>query len=212
MFSHFLPKDKKFFSQFNQMSKKIEEGAAAMVLLLNNFDKIETKAQEVKRIEHECDSITHETLNYLNTTFVTPFDHSDIYDLVSQMDDIMDYMETAANSIELFKLKVPSPDIKSMGELLRDASGVLTQAIACLDDHKNKQKILSHCNHIDSLEKEADRVFRKAIAGLFADKDNNKIRTIDVLKWKEVFESVEDAMDACKKVANTIESIILKSS
>jgi hypothetical protein len=169
---------------------------------------IETKAKRVSDIEHETDVITHRCVEALHKTFITPSDRDNIHRLITRMDDVMDFVEAAAERIALYELTVMSADVRDLADVLVRAAQQVELAIKGLRNLKDPQSILKQCIDINRLENESDQILRRAVAKLFkVEKD-----PIMVIKWKEVYENLENAADRCEDVANIIEGVILEHS
>ena len=156
-------------------------------------------------IEHEGDELTHEVMRRLNTSFVTPFDREDIQQLASNLDDVLDHIEAAAEFLQLHKIDQPLPQMISLMETLTDASRKTAAAMPSLRKMKDLDQ---YWIEINRLENEGDRFYRRTIAELFS----GDYKAMDVLKWKEIIEQIEQGIDRLEDVANTIETISLKQS
>lgn len=165
------------------------------------------RALEIKAIEEACDSITHRVVEKLHRVFITPLDRSDIYSLITKMDDIMDYVEAAAERIALYEVADPSA-LLGLAKLLLTSSERVLEAVAGLSNLKNPELILDRCKEINRLENEADALLRANLARLFKEEKD----PIEIIKWKELFELVESATDRCEDVANIVEGVVLENS
>ena len=194
-----------FFDLFEQMADKVKQGADALLDLLENYSDLDRKAGRVLDIEHEGDEITHEIIRRLNTTFVTPFDREDIHHLASSLDDVLDHIEAAAEYLQLYRIEKPLPQMISIANILSEAATKSASAMPNLRKMKNLQ---DYWVEINRLENESDRAYRRTIAELFS----GDFKAMDVLKYKEIIEEIEQAVDRLEDVANTIESIYLKHS
>ena len=200
-----VPSEGTFFDLFEQMAEKVQQGADALLDLLENYTELDRKAGRVLDIEHEGDEITHEIIRRLNTTFVTPFDREDIHHLASSLDDVLDYIEAAAEYLQLYRIDQPLPQMISIARILSEAAAKSAEAMPGL----RKMKDLSeYWVEINRLENESDRAYRRTIAELFS----GDFKAMDVLKYKEIIEMIEQGVDRLEDVANTIESIFLKHS
>jgi predicted phosphate transport protein (TIGR00153 family) len=159
-------------------------------------------------VEHEADLITHETMEKLNKTFVTPLDREDIHDLISSLDNILDHVEAAADKFSLYRIPEVQPDAILLADILLHAVREVQTTIGQLRNLKGADSVLKHCIEINRLENEGDFAYRSAIAKLF-EKGGDPL---NVIKWKEVYESIENAIDSCEDVANVIEGVALKNS
>ena len=198
-----IPREESFFDLFETMAHKVQEGAEALLELLNDYADLDRKAGRVLDIEHEGDEITHEVMRRLNTTFITPFDREDIHRLASNMDDVLDHIEAAAESLQLYRIEEPLPQMKSLAETLALAARMTAESMP----HLRKMKGMEHYwVEINRLENEGDRFYRRTLAELFS----GDYKAMDVLKYKDIIEEIETAIDRLEDVANTLESIVLK--
>lgn len=198
-----VPREESFFDLFEEMARKVQQGAEALLDLLTNYSDIDRKTGLVLDIEHEGDEITHEVFRRLNTTFITPFDREDIHRLASSLDDILDHIEAAAEYLQLHKIDNPLPQMVSLTETLTDAARKTSVAMPNLRKMKNLEE---YWIEINRLENEGDRFYRRTIAELFS----GDYKAMDVLKYKDIIEEIETAIDRLEDVANTMESIVLK--
>jgi predicted phosphate transport protein (TIGR00153 family) len=199
-----IPKEESFFELFEEMATKVSQGADTLLDLLTDYQDLDRKAGRVFDIEHEGDEITHETMRRLNTTFVTPFDSEDIHRLSSNLDDVLDHMEAAAEYLQLHKIEEPLPQMIKLAETLADAATSTAEAMPSLRKMKGLDDYFININR---LENEADRAYRRTIAELFS----GDYKAMDVLKWKDIIEEIEHAVDRLEDVANTVESIVMKN-
>lgn len=204
----FFPRDEKFFDLFENAAEKIEEGIDALLNLLDDYTDLAEKVKKIKLLEHEADQITHQTIDKLNRTFITPIDREDIHELITKMDDIMDFVEAASQRLWLYRVQEPTPEIKELALTLQKAMNVVKQAIKDLRDLKNPQLILKSCIEVNTVENEGDQVLRKAMTSLF----DNVPDPVNIIKLKEIYEIVEMAIDRCEDVANIIEGVVLKNA
>ncbi len=204
----FFPRDEKFFDLFESAAEKIEEGIHAMLDLLEDYTNVAEKVKRLKELEHEADQITHQTIDKLNRTFITPLDREDIHELITKMDDIMDFVEAASQRLWLYRVQKPTNEIKDLVLTLQKAMSMVKQAIKNLRDLKNPKLILESCIEINTVENEGDMLLRKAMTSLF----DNVPDPINVIKLKEIYEIIEMAIDRCEDVANIIEGVVLKNA
>jgi predicted phosphate transport protein (TIGR00153 family) len=205
MIKKIFPKEINFFEMFEKAALNVNKGATSLVEMMDNFGVAEAKAKEIYEAEQEGDMLTHEVLRRLNKTFITPLDREDIHSLISRLDDILDLIWASADRAVLFKLNNPLPDAAELAKTLHETTEIITKAINCLKDKKYSY-IQEYCIEINRLENRGDRIFREGLVKLF---DNIKDPII-VIKWKEVYEHLEDASDKCEDVANILEGIVLK--
>jgi len=203
-----FPRDEKFFDLFEQQTRKVLEGAKLMKELFHNYDRSEELTGKIKEKESEGDDITHEIVERLNRTFVTPIDREDIYSLACTLDDVLDYMQAVSERLNLFKIGRTTDTAKAFSQVLVSSSEEILKAVALLHDMRNSEDIMSSCIEVNRLENEADMLLRSAIAKLFEEEDN----PMEVMKWKEIYDNLENAVDSCEDVANIIEGVVLKYS
>ena len=198
-----IPREESFFDLFEEMAGKVQQGAEGLLDLLRDYRDLDIKAGRVVDIEHEGDEITHELVRRLNTTFVTPFDREDIHKLASNLDDVLDHVEAAAEYLQLHKIENPLPQMVALAEILQQAAVTTATAMPGLRKMKNLD---AYWVEINRLENDGDRAYRRTIAELFS----GDYKAMDVLKFKDIIEEIEQAIDRLEDVANTIESIVMK--
>jgi uncharacterized protein len=206
-----VPREGKFFEYFNQHASRAAEASNELTLLLSEYAVTATRATRIDRIndlEHEADRITHDTAALLHTIFVTPLDRDDIHRLISRMDDVIDLMQDAAESLLLYDVQTVTTHAVELAQLLQNGCERMQAAVALLNNMKNAPEILKLCHEIDTMESRADRVMRNAISTLF--RDEADIR--QVIKLKAIYELLENATDRCQDVADVIESVILQNA
>lgn len=204
----FIPREEKFFDLFDELADKIEEGGILLTSMLANYDSFDQKLSKLKEIEHEADVITHRTYEKMHKTFLTPLDREDIYALVNKMDSILDMMEASAVRMSLYKIKKPAPAVLHQAKILNEAIIKVKMVVRALRNMKNASRILDACVEINTLENEGDMILRSTMATLF----ENEKDPIELMKWKEIFERFEEAMDVCEDVSNIVEGIVLKNA
>ena len=197
--------EQSFFDLFEEMALKVQQGAEELLDLLKNYSDLDRKAERVLEIEHEGDEITHQIMRRLNTTFITPFDREDIHLLGSSLDDVLDHIEAAAEYLQLHRIEEPLARMVSLAEILADATRETSKAMPGLRKMKDLEP---YWVEINRLENASDRAYRRTIAELFS----GNYKAIDVLKFKDIIEEIEQAVDRLEDVANTIEGIVLKQS
>ncbi|MGB3095137.1 MAG: DUF47 domain-containing protein [Candidatus Deferrimicrobiaceae bacterium] len=201
-----IPREEAFFAMFEQAAQNAMDGAEVLKDLLDTFENVKEKARTIQEIEHKGDTLTHEIIKKLNTTFITPIDREDILALASSIDDVIDLIHGAAYRIALYKLSESTPQAKELGFLILKSTRELHRGIAHLST--KMEGVYEHCVEVNSLENEADRVSRDAIALLFEQEKD----PIFVLKWKEIYETLETATDRCEDAANVLEGVALKNA
>jgi predicted phosphate transport protein (TIGR00153 family) len=202
----FIPKEEKFFKLFKEMTKNIIEGAQLLKDMLDHFENPAESQRRIKEVEHKGDSITHEIISTLNKTFITPLDREDIYSLASKLDDILDLIDASSQRVIMYNVESIPSEAKSLGFIILQSCLVVDKAVAMLGKKAN-EKIFEACVEINALENEADRVSREAISRLFDEEKD----PIQLLKWKEIYETLEKATDKCEDAANILESVVVKN-
>jgi uncharacterized protein len=203
-----LPHDASFFAHFEHQGKKTVEGCRAFLEMVEHPTNLESRAERVKQIEHECDEITHAVVEGLHKTFITPIDRGDIYALITKMDDIMDLVEAAADRVALYEIPTMTKEVGDLARCLVSSAEHVLGAVSSIRDLGKPNGILQHCIEINRLENVADNILRSALARLFKDEKD----PIAVIKWKEIYETLESATDRCEDVANIIEGVVLENS
>ncbi len=194
-----------FFELFTESARNLRVGTEQLLDLVVDYTGVEVKARRIQEREHEGDEVTHTIIRRLNTTFVTPIDREDIYALASALDDVMDLVEEAADLFVLHAIESPLPEMKAQAEILVQAATQTEQAVLALAK-MDRGRLEPYWVEINRLENEGDQMYRRAVADLFS----GDHRAMDVLKWKEVIETLEEALDGLENAANIIESIVLK--
>lgn len=202
-----MPKEAGFFDFFENHASTIVEAAAQLLDLICSEDISHEKFQRIQALEHQADSITHQCVEALHKTFITPFERNDIYRLISRMDDIIDFIEETSARMQTYKLTIMTPEAKELATLLLNCAQTIEEAIKGLRYLKNAEATRRAFITINRLENEADVVVRKAIGKLFDEETN----AINIIKWKEIYENLEEAIDRCEDVSNIIEGVILES-
>ena len=206
MFGRLLPREESFFDFFEQHADVLVRGTQAFAELCAPGADIPLMTKKVRELEHEADSITHKCVEALHKTFITPIDRDDIHRLITRLDDVMDFVEAAAERITLYEITEMIADAKDLADVLVRAALDVQIALKGLRNLKDARTILQKCIDINRLENEADEVLRRAVAKLFKDSKD----PIHVIKWKEILENLETATDRCEDVANTIEGVVLE--
>ncbi|MFH0872677.1 MAG: DUF47 family protein [bacterium] len=198
-----IPREEKFFDFFEQAAQNILLGAETLKIMMETYQNPEASASRLQDLEHEGDKITHQIFKKLNQTFITPIDREDIYSLTSALDDVLDLIEAAADRMVLYKIESPTLEAKELSNIIYDSAKEIERAIVLL---RGLDHVYEHCVEINRLENSADRITRDAIAGLF----QGNYSPYDVIKWKEIYETLESATDKCEDAANIIEAVVLK--
>jgi predicted phosphate transport protein (TIGR00153 family) len=201
----FAPRDRIYFELFEEAGQNIMRTCELLHRMLADYPEGAHLAEEILDLEHEGDRITHDIIHRLNQTFVTPIDREDILYLASALDDIVDYTEEVADYLGLYKIEAPMEQAISLARVLKDASYQIAEAIPRL---RGFQDISRYTVEINRLENEGDRITREAVASLF----DGGIDPMVVIRWKDIFERLEAAIDSTEQVANILEGIIIKNS
>lgn len=198
-----IPQDKVFFELFTELAVSVREAGEALTRCADNGSPIPATAQELKRIEHHADDLTHELLHRMESTFVTPFDREDIHALADRLDEIVDLAEEVVQLAALYRIERLSPRTEEMARILGRASAQVAQAVLALPA---VAPVLEATKAIRTTETEGDAIFYAALGELF----ENSADPLEVIKWKDIITRLEDAIDACESVAGTLEGIALK--
>jgi predicted phosphate transport protein (TIGR00153 family) len=204
----FFPKEEKFFEMLERAAANLHKGAKAFKHLLQDFTDIEEKVKHIKDIEHEGDIITHEIMDKLNRTFITPIDREDIHRMTSEIDDVLDLILGTADRMSLYKIKSPTPETIKMADILITGIEEMGKAIRCLKDLKHSRRTLDYCIEINRLENDGDMIHKAVIADLFSDGKD----AVEIIKWRDIYNHLESAIDKCEDVADAIESIVVKNA
>jgi len=208
MFGRLMPNEGQFFELFNQHANLCVKGAKEMVALMSNFDDLDIRVNAIESIEKQADQITHACIDLLHKTFITPLDRDDIHKLITQMDDILDLLEDAGQTISLYDIQHVTPEAKRLAELCLACAEKVSAAVALLPNMDNSKEIMGICSEIDRLESDADHVMRAAMSKLFRDEPDVR----NLIKLKAIYEILEAVTDRCEDVANIIEGIVLENA
>jgi predicted phosphate transport protein (TIGR00153 family) len=208
MFKKLLPKERRFFELFEQQTVLIKKGLDLFELLLKNYSRRKELTQQIKNVENDADAVAHQIIQLLNNTFVTPFDREDIQTLVNRMDDVMDLLEKASARMDIYDLPAPPENIDKMLAILQKAFDRISSAVGMLRNLKHREAIFQICVEVNSLENQGDTVLRASLEHLFKGASD----PFYVIKAKEIYESLEDAIDRCEDLSNVIETIIIKNA
>lgn len=200
-----MPREPKFFDLFEKSVANVAKAAKELADFLEDYTNVPLKVARITELEHEGDAITHQIMEQLHRTFVTPLDREDIALLTERLDDVMDFIEDAANAMLLYRIEQPTTRAREMAAILVAMTSELVIAVPLLRNRSKMKGILEHCVEINRLENEADAIVRLALAELF---DDTPIA--DVIKWREIYEHLETAADKGEDVANVLEGVVLK--
>jgi uncharacterized protein len=194
-----------FFDLFNESAQNLRATVELLKDLIEDYRDIDLKVRRIQDREHEGDQVTHAIIRRLNTSFVTPMDREDIYQLATALDDVLDAVDAVGDLFLLHQIEAPLPQMKEQVDVLLRAAEQTEQALALLPT-MDRDRLEPYWIEINTLENEGDQLYRRAVAELFS----GEHRAMDVLRWKEVIENLEEALDGLENVANSIESIVLK--
>jgi predicted phosphate transport protein (TIGR00153 family) len=199
------PADTSFYDLFARSADHLVSGAALLAEMLGEDNEHRATATSMREAEHQADETTHEIVRRVNSTFVTPFDREDIYRLAASLDDVMDFMEEAVDLVLLYEVKVLPPGVAEQVEVLQQAAELTARAMPRLRTMKDLEE---YWIEINRLENQGDKTYRHIVAHLFS----GNLEALEVMKLKDVVDSLEAAMDAFETVANIVEQIAVKES
>ena len=200
-----LPRDENFFDLFEQQAGHIVSASRVLEELTLDYPAAQAKVERIRDLEHAGDAITHEVVRRLNTTFVTPIDREDIYALASCLDDVLDLIDAVADRLLLYRIKTPTDGCIAMAKIVVKTAEETDRAVHCLRTLSPQYR--KHSIEVNRLENEADRLLRDELAALF----EGGTDAIEVIKWKELYDYIEEAIDGCEDVGNTLERVVLKN-
>lgn len=203
-----IPRNYLFYDLFEESAQKLLTAAELLADMLAHFENVGMKTARLKELEHEADNITHDIYKQVHQTFVTPLDREDIAALAQRMDDVMDFMEGAATAIRIYDIQQPTDAARAIADLIRLQCVQLQRAVAGLRTTRNFKQILEQLKEINRLENEADTLFLNATADLF----KQEMRTVDIIKWRDIYDQLERATDSAEQVAHVLEAIVLKNA
>jgi len=198
-----IPREERFYDDFTAMAEQIRVGAELLDQMLQPDRPLWDKADEIKEIEHKCDFLTHEIIQRLNRTFVTPLDREDIHTLARSLDDVMDAIDASATILRLYQIEAVRPGARELAHLVRESAKQVVGAMQALEGRKG---VAEHAVEINRLENEADRAHQAAVRSLFKEEKD----AVVIIKWKEIFDFLEQATDRCEDVANVLEGVVVK--
>jgi predicted phosphate transport protein (TIGR00153 family) len=201
-----IPKEEKFFMMFKEMAENIIKGAENLKEMLDFYEDPVASQKRIKDIEHQGDHTTHDIIKKLNKSFVTPFDREDIYALSAALDDIIDLIDASAQRFVMYNVEKPTAEAKELAFLILKCCQTISKAVGLLGGRL--EPIAEYCMEVNALENEADRVCREAISRLFDEEKD----PIQLIKWKEIYETLERATDKCEDAANILESVVVKNA
>ena len=201
-----IPREHRFFELFEKSAQNMVKAAQRLKELVDEWDNIGARVSEITELEHEGDTITHQIMEQLHRTFVTPFDREDIALLADAMDDVVDRIRDAADAMYIYKVNRPDQNARELSAVIVQAATEVEKIVPQLRHRAQFKQILERCVEINRLENMADRIWRTAMSELFDDTTDIK----EIIKWREIYESMENATDRCEDVANVLEGVALK--
>jgi len=198
-----IPREEKFYEDFKMMADQLRHGARLLEQMLATDPPAIDKAHEIKEVEHQCDFLTHEIIQRLNKTFVTPIDREDIHAIAKALDDVIDEIDNAAHLLPLYRIEKIRGGTRELARVILQQTDELRNAIVALEARKG---VLERAIEINRLENEADRIHKAAVGQLFDEEKD----PIAVMKWKEILDVLERATDRCEDVANLLENVVVK--
>ena len=202
----FIPREEKFFDLFQASAENMVKAAHSLKEMISSWEHVEGKAAEITELEHKGDTITHEIMSRLNRTFVTPFDREDIVQLAHSLDDVTDFIHSAADAMVLYKVDRPGERAKELADIILQGTEEIEKVLPQLKKRIILSSVLKRCVEINRLENLADRVYRSAIAELFDDSTD----MAHIIKWREIYSHMESATDRCEDVADVLEGVAIK--
>jgi predicted phosphate transport protein (TIGR00153 family) len=204
MLGRLIPRDQEFFTLFDELATHLATAAKQLRELLDQPSRLQEQIRAIKEVEHKADQLTHEINARIDRSFITPIDREDIHDLATRLDDVLDYIEAAAERLVVYRIKEPTSASRAMAEVIVQQTLVMDRAIKCL--RTMDPGFHEHAVEVNRLENSADNLLRDSLAALFEEQAD----PIEVIKWKEIYETMETVTDRCEDVVNVIEGIILK--
>jgi predicted phosphate transport protein (TIGR00153 family) len=198
-----IPREERFYDDFIALAEQIRHGATLLEEMLAPERPVWDKAEEIKEVEHQCDFLTHEVIQRLHRTFVTPLDREDIFALARSLDDVMDAIDAAASIVELYQIETVRPDARVLTRIIKASADQIVTALKALE---KKTGVAEPAVEINRLENEADRAHQAAVRRLFEEERD----PIAIIKWKEILDFLEGATDRCEDVANVLEGVVVK--
>ncbi len=198
-----IPREERFFDDFVALAEQIRRGAAMLEEMLAPDQPIWDKADQIKEVEHKCDFLTHEIIQRLHRTFVTPLDREDIHSLARSLDDVMDAIDDSAAIVRLYRIDHVRPAARDLARVIKASADQMLVALRALERRKG---VAEPAVEINRLENEADRIHQEAVRLLFDEERD----PIVIIKWKEILDFLEDATDRCEDVANVVEGVVVK--
>jgi predicted phosphate transport protein (TIGR00153 family) len=205
MLNKLIPRDEQFFDMFDEIARRMSVAAKLLKQLFAEPGRMAEHVAAIKNVEHEADVITHDVIVRINKSFITPFDREDIHELASRLDDVIDLIDGTARRAVMFRITKPREAARQLADVIVRATASLEQAVVSI---KKPKIVIEKGTEVKTLEEEGDAIYHAAVGALFDDGEN----PIEVMKWKELYDTLERTLDQCEDVANVLESIALKNA
>lgn len=209
VFGFLLPKDVNFFDLFDKQAGYAVEAATHFSKIVGDFKVDETERKKMKDIEHQADEVTHQIMDHLNKTFITPFDREDIHALSKELDDIVDMLDTITNRLFVYKILSPDRNLTEFSGVIEKAVRGVARAVKGLRDMRDKKAMLEACREVNSLENVGDKMRDDMLGNLF---EKYASDPVSVIKWKEIYQDAETVLDVCEDVVHMVQSILVKQA
>jgi uncharacterized protein len=203
-----LPSEQGFYDWFEKGARTARDAARLLRQLLTDYRDVESRVAQITELEHQGDFIMHETMALLSKTFITPLEGDEIRALAGSVDDVIDWIEDAADSLLLYEVEQPPPEACTLAELLEQMTERIVEAMPLLRDRRSLPRVLEHAVEINRLENEADRVLRRALARLVKQRGE----WFEFQRWKDILEKIEEATDKCEDVADVLQAVVMKNA
>lgn len=203
----FLPAETKFYEWFEKATANLVEAADALQDLLDNYEHVEAKVAHITELEHRGDFVVHEVMHLLMHTLIIPLDSEDIERLISALDDTMDAIEAAAVRMVIFRIEAPTERARQLGQLIRSGAAELHEAMPNLREKKHFRLVTEHIREINTIENNGDRVLREALVDIVSHKDD----LFNLIRWKEIYEMLEETTDRMEDVADVLQRVVIKN-
>ncbi|AGX43352.1 DUF47 domain-containing protein [Clostridium saccharobutylicum] len=206
---NFKPKEDKFYKMFEESAQNVTEAAVTLRQSLNSLSNKEVEVAKIEELEHKGDRLVGVVVKELNEAFITPIDREDIYSLVKKMDDVLDLINSTMHRFLMFDINESTEEAKQLADMIVECTKHILKLMVGINSVNNKADyIKDKIIIINQIESEADRLFRKTVAELFKNEKN----VLEVIKWKEIYQILEDTIDKCEKIANTVEGVVIKNA
>lgn len=203
------PKEDKFYKLFLDAAQNVNEGALTLRASLDSLSEKELSVKKIENLEHEGDKLVNIVVKELNEAFITPIDREDIYSLIKKLDDILDLINSTMHRFLMYDINQSTNEAKLMADMIVDCTNHILKLMKGLSSVGNKaQYIREKIESIHKIESEADGLFRRTVAELF----KNETNPIEIIKWKEIYQILENTIDNCEKIANTVEGVVIKNA